>query len=366
MSSLKPNPWIEKLDVYEGGRSKAPGAARVIKLSSNESALGTSPLVLAAYRDAATTLHRYPDATSWDLKEAIGAAHGLDPARIVCGLGSDEILKLACRAYAGPDTEVIYSRYGFMMYPIAARSVGATPVEAADVNYSADVKAILDAVTARTRIVFLANPNNPTGTYLPRHEVERLAGGLPRHVLLVLDAAYAEYVDSDDYVAGHELVASFPNVLVTRTFSKIYGIAALRLGWGYGSAEVTETLERLRDPFNVPAPTQAAGIAAVRDQEWVARARNYNAIWRQQMTDAVSDLGLTVVPSATNFILIRFPEHDGVTAEAANAFLTKNGVLLRWLPKQGLSDCLRMTIGLEEENREVLRLLKSFLESGQQ
>ena len=218
-------------------------------------------------------------------------------------------------------------------------------------------------MTDRTRIVFLANPNNPTGTYLPRHEIERLAGGLPPHVLLVLDAAYAEYVDSDDYVAGHELVASFPNVLVTRTFSKIYGIAALRLGWGYGSAEVTHTLERLRDPFNVPAPTQAAGIAAVRDQEWVARARQHNTVWRQQMTDEVSDLGLKVVQSATNFILIRFPEHDGVTAEAANAFLTKAGVLLRWLPKQGLGDCLRMTIGVEEENREVLRLLKAFLES---
>ncbi|RMF11080.1 MAG: histidinol-phosphate transaminase [Alphaproteobacteria bacterium] len=361
MTGPEPHSWVRDLDVYVGGKSRIAGMDRVIKLSSNESPFGPSPRALDAYQGAAATLHRYPDGTALALREAIGAAHGLDPARIICGFGSDEILKLACRAYAGPGDEVIYSRYGFMMYPIAARSVGATPVEAPDRDFVADVDAILEAVTARTRIVFLANPNNPTGTYLPVGDVERLARNLPEDVLLVLDAAYAEYVERSDYEAGEALVDAFPNVLMTRTFSKLYGLAALRLGWGYGTPAVIEVLNRMRDPFNVTTPAQAAGIAAVADQGFIEQARAHNTRWLERLTQSIRKLGLDVVPSVANFVLIRFPEKHGITAEGANNYLTRNGVLLRWLPNQGLGNCLRMTVGLDEENERVLALLGEFI-----
>ena len=360
MSGPRPNPWLETLDVYEGGKSSAAGVARVVKLSSNESPFGASPKAIKAYREAASTLHRYPDASSAALKDAIGEIHGIDPKRIVCGLGSDEILKLVCRAYAGPDTEVLYSRHGFMMYPIAARGVGATPIEVADRDLVADVDALLAAVTERTRVLFLANPNNPTGTYLPRAEVERLAASLPPHVVLVLDAAYCEYVEAEDYTPGLDLVDRFPNIVVTQTFSKIYGLAALRLGWGYGAAPVISMLDRLRDPFNISSPAQAAGIAALHDQDFVAMARRHNSQWLPWLAAEVRKLGLEPVPSVANFLLMRFPGGNAMAA-AANDYLTRHGYILRWLPKQGLGDCLRMTVGLEEDNRAVIELLARFL-----
>lgn len=361
MTGPEPHSWVRNLDVYVGGKSKVAGVERVIKLSSNESPFGPSPRALDAYAKASETLQRYPDGASLKLREAIGSAHDLDPERIVCGFGSDEILKLACRAYAGPGDEVIYSRYGFMMYPIAARAVGATPVEAPDKDFVADVDAILDAVTDRTKIVFLANPNNPTGTYLPKREIERLSEGLPEEVLLVLDAAYAEYVEKPDYEAGEALVDAFPNVLMTRTFSKLYGLAALRLGWGYGPADVINVLNQLRDPFNVTTPAQAAGAAAVGDRGFIEQARAHNNRWIGQLTQSIRGLGLEVVPSVANFVLIRFPEKHGLTAEGANDHLTKHGVLVRWLPNQGLGDCLRITVGLEEENERVIALLEDFI-----
>ncbi len=362
MAGPVPHSWLDFLDVYEGGRSKAaPGVQTVVKLSSNETPFGPSPKALEAYAASAATIHRYPDATAADLKAAIADLTGLDPQRMVCGLGSDEVLKLVCRAYAGPGDEVIYSRYGFMMYPIAARSVGATPVEAPDNNFVADVDQILAAVTANTKVVFLANPNNPTGTYLPRAEVIRLVSGLPSSVVLVLDAAYAEYADAGDYTAGEDLVDQYPNIVVTRTFSKIYGLAALRLGWGYGSADVISMLDRLRDPFNLPTPTQKAGIAAVLDQAWVDDARSHNTKERARVTASLTALGLNVVPSQANFILIRFTRDGNRMAEAANDYLLKHGYILRWLPKQGLGDCLRLTIGLTEENDAVIALLRDFL-----
>lgn len=363
MTGPEPHSWVRSLDVYVGGKSKADGIEHVIKLSSNESPFGASPRAVDAYHQAAAMLHRYPDGDSLALREAIGAAHGLDPARIVCGFGSDEILKLACRAYAGPGDEVIYSRHSFMMYPIAARAVGATPIEAPDRDFVADVDAILDAVTDRTRIVFLANPNNPTGTYLAGNEVERLVRGLPESVLLILDAAYAEYVERADYEAGEALVDRFPNVIMTRTFSKLYGLAALRLGWGYGTDDVIGMLNRLRDPFNVTIPAQAAGAVAVADKGFTQQALAHNSRWLPRLTRELSDLGLDVVPSVANFVLFRFPEKHGITAEGANNHLTRNGVLLRWLPKHGLGDCLRMTVGLDEENERALALLRDFIEA---
>ena len=363
MTGPEPHSWVHNLDVYVGGKSKVSGAKQVIKLSSNESPFGPCQKAVDAYIHAADSLRRYPDGASLDLREAIGAAHGLDPAQIICGLGSDEILKLACRAYAGPGDEVIYSRYGFMMYPIAARAVGATPVEAPDQDFVADVDAILDRVTDRTQIIFLANPNNPTGTYMPKEEVERLARNLPETVLLVLDAAYAEYVERADYEAGDKLVDAFPNIIMTRTFSKLYGLAALRLGWGYSTPGIISTLNRLRDPFNVTTSAQMAGAAALTDHRFVDQARAHNNRWLPLLTERLEDMGLKVVPSVTNFVLIRFPEKHGITAEGANNHLTANGVILRWLPGQGLGNCLRMTVGLGEENERALDLLKDFIEA---
>ena len=362
MSGLVPRPWIESLEVYEGGKSKTDGVAKAVKLSSNESALGPSPKAMEAYAAAVHTLHRYPDASYATLKQTIADKYDLAAKRIVCGIGSDEILKLACRAYVAPGDEVIYSRYGFMMYPIATKSVGGVPVEAEDKNYTADVDKILASVTDKTRLVFLANPNNPTGTYIPVSEVERLHRELPDNVLLVLDAAYAEFVAAADYEAGIALASSAPNVLMTRTFSKLYGLAALRLGWGYASAEVAANLDRLRDPFNVPTPTELAGTAALQDLAFEQQAVAHNSHWLGWLSAEISALGLHVVPSVTNFILIRFPG-GAKSAEAANEFLLKKGYILRWLPGQGLGDCLRLTVGVEEDNRAVVTLLKEFMDA---
>lgn len=364
MAGLKPHSWIETLDVYEGGKSKADGATKVVKLSSNETPFGPSPKAIAAYEAAAGSLHRYPDATASELKDALHALHGHPQDQIVCGLGSDEILKLAVRAYAGPGDEVLFSRHSFAMYPIAARGFGATPIEVPDRDFTSDVDAILAHITDRTRVIFVANPNNPTGTYLPKGEIERLAAGVPDNVLLVLDAAYDEYADAADYAAGDHLVPQYPNVLVTRTFSKIYGIAALRLGWGYGQRELISVLDRSRDPFNLPTATQKAGIAALADQDWIDMSRAHNIKWRNWLYAELAALGLKAVPSQANFILIQFPEKAGGNrmAEGANAFLLRHGYILRWLPKQGLGDCLRLTIGLEEDNRTVIALLKQFLD----
>lgn len=361
MGGLQLRPWIRDLDIYIGGKSKVEGVAHPVKLSSNESALGTSPRAIAAYRAAADSLHRYPDPSSHDLRVAIGKAYGIDGEKVVCGLGSDEILKIACRAYAGPGDEVIYARHGFMMYPIAARSVGATAVEVPDVDYTAQVDHILAAVTPRSRIVFLANPNNPTGTYLPTSEIKRLLAALPDHVLLVLDEAYEEFVSKPDYTSGLELAGRRENLLVTHTFSKIYGLAALRIGWGYGAPEVMQMLNRIRDPFNVPGPSQAAAIAALEDRDFLTKAKAHNAEWLAWLTANISALGLKVVPSVTNFALIEFPDDARYCAEAANQFLLEKGYILRWLPSQNLGNCLRLTVGLAAENQAVVRLLAEFL-----
>lgn len=363
MTGLQTRPWIRDLDVYVAGTATAEGVAHPVKLSANESALGPSPAAIKAFVAAAGLMHRYPDSGYLPLRQAIGAAYRVDADKIICGMGSDEIISLACRAYAGPGDEVIYARHGFMMYPIAARSVGATPVEVPDVAYTANVDNILAAITPRTRIIFLANPNNPTGTYLPAAEIKRLVAGLPDYVLLVLDAAYEEFVSTQDYTSGLELTGTQENILVTHTFSKIYGMASLRLGWGYGSAQVINILNRIRDPFNVPTPSSDAGIAALADTAFIERAKAHNKQWRAWLTTELSGLGLKVTPSVTNFVLIDFPENPAQSAKAANEYLMKHGYILRWLPKLGLMNSLRLTVGLEEENRAVVRLLGEFMKA---
>src|SRR5690242_1512339 len=361
MNRPQPRPGVLDIAPYIPGKSTAPGVAKVFKLSSNETPLGPSANAIAAYRAAGDHLEDYPDGSASALREAIGAAFGLDPDRIVCGAGSDDLLNLIARAYLRDGDEAIYTTHGFLVYPIAITGTGAKAIAAAEKDFTANVDAILKAVTAKTKVVFLANPNNPTGTYVPFDEVKRLHKGLPPHVLLVLDAAYAEYVQRNDYESGIELVATTDNVVMTRTFSKIYGLAALRLGWLYGPAHIVDAINRIRGPFNVNGPAIAAGIAAIRDAAHVDRARTHNTHWLAWLTEEIGKLGLAVTPSAANFVLIHFPEAKGRTARDADAFLTKRGLILRQVGAYKLPNALRMSVGTEEANRLVVQALKEFL-----
>ena len=363
MTANRPQPRPGVLDIapYVPGKSTAPGVAKIFKLSSNETPLGPSANTIAAYRAAGEHLEDYPDGSALALREAIGAAFGLDPDRIVCGAGSDDLLNLIARAYLKDGDEAIYTTHGFLVYPIAIMGTGAKAIAASEKDLTANVDAILKTVTPKTKVVFLANPNNPTGTYLPFDEVKRLHKGLPAHVLLVLDAAYAEYVQRNDYESGIELVATTDNVVMTRTFSKIYGLAALRLGWLYGPAHVVDAINRIRGPFNVNAPAIAAGIAAIQDTAHVDRARAHNTHWLGWLTNEIGKLGLVVTPSAANFVLIHFPEVKGRTAKDADAFLTKRGLILRQVGAYKLPNALRMSVGTEEANRLVVQSLKEFL-----
>ncbi|MCW2243968.1 histidinol-phosphate transaminase [Azospirillum canadense] len=353
-----PRPGILDIAPYVGGEH-----AGHIRLASNEGALGPSPKAVEAYQRAAAELHRYPDGGSAALRKAIAARYGLDAERIVCGAGSDELISLLIRAYAGPGDEVLYSQHGFLMYPIGAKSVGATPVQAPETNLTTDVDALLAHVTPRTKLVFVANPNNPTGTYITAEEMARLHAGLPSNVVLVIDAAYAEYMNHNDYSAGQDLVDRFPNVVMARTFSKIFALGSLRLGWAYCPAGIADVLNRLRGPFNVSAAAQAAGVAAIEDTAFVERSRAHNTQWREWFAGEVTALGLTIHPSVTNFILVDFagqkPGKDD--AEAARQFLKGRGILVRQMPSYGLPSCLRVSIGTEAEMREVVTALKDFL-----
>ena len=360
MQRPQPRPGVLAIDPYVPGKSAAPGVASVFKLSSNETPLGPSPHAIAAYRAVADHLQDYPDGAATPLREAIGRAFGLDPGRIICGAGSDDLLNLLADAYLQDGDEAIHTTHGFLVYPIATLGSGAQPVAAAEKNYTADVDAILAAVSARTKIVFLANPNNPTGTYIGFDEVKRLHRALPAHVLLVLDAAYAEYVRRNDYESGIELVATSDNVVMCRTFSKIYGLAALRLGWMYGPAHVVDAVNRIRGPFNVNAAAMAAGVAAVADAAHIEAARAHNEKWLAWLSAEIRKLGLEVTPSVANFVLIHFPKQKGRTAVDADAFLTRRGLILRRVAAYRLPDALRMTVGTEEANRLVVEALAAF------
>jgi histidinol-phosphate aminotransferase len=360
----QPRPGVLDIEAYVPGKSSAPGVAKVFKLSSNETPLGPSPRAIEAYKAVAAHLEDYPDGAASALREAIGRVFGLDPRRIVCGAGSDDLLNLLARAYLADGDEAIHTTHGFLVYPIATRGTGAKPVVAPETNYTASVDAILAAVTQNTKIVFLANPNNPTGTYVSFDEVKRLHRGLPPSVLLVLDAAYADYVRRNDYESGIELVATSDNVVMTRTFSKIHGLAALRLGWMFGPPHVVAAVNRVRGPFNVNAPAIAAGIAAIEDHEHQERAREHNSRWLAWLAQEIGKLGLKVTPSVANFLLIHFPETNGRTAKDADAFLTARGLVLRQVGAYKLPNALRMSVGTEQANRLVVAALEKFL-SGQ-
>ena len=357
----QPRPEIMAIEAYVPGKSGAPGVAEVHKLSSNESPLGPSPQAIEAFRNEAGDLALYPDSSARALRAAIGAHYGLDADHIICGNGSDELISLLAHVYLRPGDEGLYTEYGFLEYPIAIRAAGAVPVVAPDDGFTASVDALLAKVTPRTRMIFLANPNNPTGTYLPFKEVKRLHAAMPSDALLVLDAAYAEYVQKNDYAAGVELAASCENVVMTRTFSKIHGLASLRLGWAYAPVTVIDALNRVRPPFNINGPALAAGCAAIADRGHVAAAVAHNSHWLPWVSDEIARIGLEAVPSVGNFVLIRFPGEGACSAAAADAYLTTRGFILRAVRAYGLPDCLRMTIGSEAANRGVVEALAAFM-----
>jgi len=363
VTTLKPRPGILNLEPYVGGQSSLPGVARVIKLSSNESALGASPLAVQAIKDAASHAFRYPDGGCMVLREQLARSFRLNPDNIVCGAGSDELFSLLARAYVGPGDEVLYTRHGFLMYPIVTHTVGGHPIAVSEKDLTTDVDALLARVTERTRIVFLANPNNPTGTYVPDAEIRRLRLALPDHVLLVIDAAYAEYVDRPDYGHGFDWVDESGRVVVTRTFSKVYGLGGIRLGWGYCPPDVADVLNRLRNPFNVSGAAQTAGIAALNDQGFVERSCEHNSVWRDWVSGQLRGLGLEVGDSVCNFLLVRFPREAGRDAECADTFLKQRGIITRRMGSYKLPECLRITIGREDEMQTLVDALRNFVGS---
>ncbi len=356
--TLTPQPGIMEIALYQGGEAALPGQSDVVKLSSNENPYGPSPRASDAVRQAAGSLHLYPSTSHDGLREAIGAVWGLDPAQIICGVGSDEIISFLCYAYAGPGDEVLHTEHGFAMYRISALAAGATPVAAPETERHTDVDALLAACTQRTRLVFIANPNNPTGTMIPEAEVARLADGLPDHAMLVLDGAYAEYVDGFD--AGRALIDARQNVFMTRTFSKIYGLGGLRIGWGYGPQEVVDTLNRLRGPFNLSAPALVAAEAAMRDTGYMARCRANNTRLRAWLAAELETAGVPSDPSQGNFILARFA--DEPEASACDAHLRSRGLIVRRVGGYGLPHCLRITIGDEAACKRVARAVAEFKE----
>ncbi len=361
MSDPKPQPRHGVLDIsaYVPGDDRSR-AKRVFKLSSNETPLGPSPLAVEAYRSNADRLHIYPDGAGRILRDAIAATYGLNPERIVCGNGSDELLGLLAQTYLSAGDEAIYSQYGFLVYRIATLASGGVPVVAPETDETTGVDAILERVTPKTRLVYLANPNNPTGTFLRYDEVKRLHAGLPGNVILVLDAAYAEYVRRNDYASGVELAAEADNVVMTRTFSKVFGLANLRIGWAYGPAAIVDALNRTRGPFNVNGPALAAGAAALADRVHLELSVAHNSVWLKWLGDEVAKLGLRVTPSIGNFLLIHFTDAKGKGAAEADVFLRERGLVLRRMAGYGFPNALRMTVGSEQANNAFIAALSAF------
>ena len=353
--TLKVRPGIMEIAPYVGGESSVPGIERPAKLSSNENPLGPSPKAMAAFRDAAVDLHRYPDGGAERLRAGIARRFGLEKERIVCGNGSDELISLIARAYAGPGDEVLFSRHGFLMYRLCALSVGAAPKMAPEKDLHTDVEALLKLVTPATRLVYLGNPNNPTGSYLKAQVMHDLRRRLRADILLAIDAAYAEFVEDDDYDAGVDLVQAGDNCVMLRTFSKIYGLAGLRLGWAYCPPSVADVLNRVRGPFNTSAPAQAAALAALDDVEHETKTRIHNKTWRDWLARTLASHGYRVHPSVGNFLLVEFAD-----ADAADDFLRSRGLITRRMGAYGLPLCLRITVGTEAETKATATALTEF------
>lgn len=355
-SQIKPQSGIMDIDLYVGGASHLDGVANVLKLSSNENPLGPSPLAKEEFLRAVHDLHRYPSMDHASLRGAIGDVWGLDPARVICGVGSDEILHLMCQAYAGQGDEVIHTEHGFALYRISTLAAGATPVQVAERDRTVDVDAILAAVTDKTKLVFIANPANPTGTFLGAKDVARLAAGIPPSCILVLDGAYAEFVDG--YDGGKSLVEAHDNVMMTRTFSKIYGLGGMRVGWGYGSQDMIDVLNRIRGPFNLSSPALAAAEAAVRDTAYFEKCQAENAVWREWLAAGLAAVGVPSDTSTANFILARFGSEQ--EAIACNEALKAAGIIVRHPANYGFPQCLRITVGDESACRRIVHAVRQF------
>ncbi|MGB3503717.1 MAG: histidinol-phosphate transaminase [Mesorhizobium sp.] len=362
-ASSRPQPKSGVLDIaaYVPGKSATPAGVKLHKLSSNENPLGASPEAQEAARAAAGKMEFYPDGSALPLRQAIGKTYGLNPDNIVCSNGSDEIIGLIAQTYLSPGDEAIFTEHGFLVYKIYTQAAGGVPVMAKEKDARVDVDAILEKVTPKTRIVFLANPANPTGTYIPFDEVRRLHAALPADVILLLDAAYAEYVKRNDYEAGIELVSSNENVVMTRTFSKVHGMGGMRLGWCYAPAHMADALNRMRGPFNVNAVAIEAGTAAILDRDHIEASVSHNAKWLSWVSEELTKLGLKVTPSVGNFVLFHFPEDEAHSAAKADDYLTARGYVLRRVSAYGFPNALRMTIGTEEANRGVIAALKEFM-----
>jgi histidinol-phosphate aminotransferase len=356
MSKIIPNPGILDIALYQGGKSHVEGVSNVVKLSSNENPFGPSQAAISAFESAGRSLHRYPSTDQLELRTAIGKVHGLDPAQIICGVGSDEVLAWLTQAYAGPGDEVIHTEHGFALYAIGARAAGATPVEVKERARVTDVDAILQACTERTKLVFIANPNNPPGTMVPLSELERLAAGLPEQAILVIDGAYAEYVEG--YDGGAALVQARDNVVMTRTFSKIYGLGGMRVGWGYAPQAIIDVLNRIRGPFNLSAAALLAAEAAVRDQAYISECRIANAKWRSWLAEALATHGVPSDVSLANFILARFASAD--EAGACDTYLQSQGLIVRRVTGYKLPEALRITVGDEASCRRVAHAVGQF------
>jgi histidinol-phosphate aminotransferase len=358
--AIRPQPGILDIALYEGGKAAVPGVSNVIKLSSNENPFGCSDRVKEAFQRSVHSLNRYPSTDHAALRGAIADVHGLDAGRVICGVGSDEVLQWLAQAYAGPRDEVVFTEHGFLMYRLLAHAVGATPMQVPERERVVDVDAILAACNTRTKLVFIANPNNPTGTMISPAEVQRLAEALPRQAILVLDGAYAEYVEGFD--AGLALVEARQNVVMTRTFSKIYGLGGLRIGWGYGPKHIIDVMNRIRQPFNLSTTQLEAAEAAVLDQDWVVKCRAENARMRGWLANALAEHGVPSDVSSANFILARFASI--AEAEACDAYLQKEGLIVRRVASYGLPHCLRITIGDEASCRRVAHAVAQFKAAG--
>ncbi len=358
MSNTQPqaHKYLLEIENYIPGKSKV-GDKKVIKLSSNENALGASPKALIAYIEHAKDVFRYADGSSTLLREKIAQKNNINHNQIVCGAGSDEIIALLTSSFASVGDEVIYSEYGFLMYPISAQRVGAKAIKVKEKNLKTDIDAIINAVNKKTKIIFIANPNNPTGSYLNKDEITKLVTNIPSNVLIVLDHAYQEFVTVDDFYDGLEIVNNHKNVVLTRTFSKIYGLASLRIGWSYSSQNIADILNKARGPFNVSGPAQVSALASLDDDDFTQASKNHNIKWLKILNEELSSINkIKIHPSIANFILIDFLTIEN--CEKVNQKLLENSIIFREMKAYGLPTCLRATIGTDQENEIIIENIK--------
>lgn len=353
---IKAKSYIEKIKPYVAGKSKIGSSKKVIKLSSNENSLGSSKSAIESYKNASNELFRYPDGPSYELRNAIAKKYGIEEEKITCGAGSDEIISLLIESFAGVGDETIQSEYSFLMYEISATKFGAQAVKAKEKNLKTDIDAIINLISNRTKIIFIANPNNPTGSYISKNELDKLIINTPKNIIIAMDLAYAEYIDEKDYPNIIEYVKKYNNVIMIRTFSKIHGLAALRLGWCYSSQYIADSLNKVRGPFNVSMAAQKAGIAAIGDVEFMENSKNYNKKQLEFLKNSLNQLKIKFYNCFANFILIDFGSEK--KCQKINQYLLDNGIIIRDMKCYNLPNCLRMTVGQEKENQQFIKLLK--------